>query len=61
MRSRIFILLLLLPLLGVAQDKQRLRESLSKLDYALEDTNMVLLLNDIGWDTSYENLHVGLD
>jgi serine phosphatase RsbU (regulator of sigma subunit)/tetratricopeptide (TPR) repeat protein len=43
-----------------AQDKMRLREALLKLKTAKEDTNKVIWLNDVAWDSSYEDLSAGI-
>ncbi|HTL83131.1 MAG TPA: tetratricopeptide repeat protein [Bacteroidia bacterium] len=61
MRFRILaVLLVLFSIPSFAQDKQRLREDVIKIKNAPEDTSLAILLNDIGWDTSYENLEAGL-
>lgn len=56
----LFLLAFFLPAVLIAQDKERLRRSVELLKTAKEDTNKVKLLNNIAWDTSYENLSVGL-
>ncbi len=54
-----FILLLLSNGL-FAQDKERLRRSLQALNTPISDTLRIKYLDNIGWDTSYDNLAVGL-
>lgn len=56
-----FLFVLSLTLLHplAAQDKERLRLALENLRTADEDTNKVKWLNDIAWDTSYNNLVAG--
>jgi serine phosphatase RsbU (regulator of sigma subunit) len=63
MRRASFLTILLLLLFSSAvpaQDKERLHMALEKLKTQPEDTVRVLLLNNVGWDTSYDNLAVGL-
>lgn len=64
MRTRILIrfllILLLLPFCAKAQDKERLRKSLAALANAPDDTNKVMNLDYVAWDTSYDDLAVGL-
>ncbi len=55
----VFILLLLCNGL-LAQDKKRLRKSLQALNNPISDTLRIKYLDNIGWDTSYDNLAVGL-
>ncbi len=43
-----------------AQDKKRLHDALLKLKTAKEDTNKVIWLNDVAWDSSYEDLSAGI-
>ena len=43
-----------------AQDKERLHFSLKNLPTTTNDTLKVFYLNNIGWDTSYDNLALGL-
>lgn len=56
----LLFLLLLLPLMAPAQDRERLRKSFAALQHAPDDTNKVLHLDNVAWDTSYDNLAVGL-
>ncbi len=53
-------ILLLLCLTVSAQDKNRLRKSLKGLETATNDVERIKYLDNIGWDTSYDNLAVGL-
>jgi serine phosphatase RsbU (regulator of sigma subunit)/Tfp pilus assembly protein PilF len=50
----------LLSLHSFSQDKVKLRANMQKLPSAIDDTNKVILLNSIAWDTSYENIPAGL-
>jgi serine phosphatase RsbU (regulator of sigma subunit) len=62
MKKAVLFLLLLaafIPLSLAGQDKARLRSALKSLQTATEDTNKVNWLNDIAWDTSYDDLVVG--
>src|SRR5947208_1038167 len=43
-----------------AQDKSRLHKSLATLASTTNDTLKQICLDNIGWDTSYDNLAVGL-
>ncbi|HLG02191.1 MAG TPA: SpoIIE family protein phosphatase [Bacteroidia bacterium] len=54
------LFLCLLPFSGYSQDRERLRTSLAKLETPLHDTMRVLMLNNVGWDTAYDNLAIGL-
>jgi serine phosphatase RsbU (regulator of sigma subunit) len=54
------LLLLLLSTALFAQDKERLRKSLQGLATTTNDTMRIKYLDNIGWDTSYDNLAVGL-
>jgi serine phosphatase RsbU (regulator of sigma subunit) len=60
--SKFFLVLMLLLFSSAlfAQDKERLHHNLHALDTASSDTLKIRLLDIIGWDTSYENLAVGL-
>lgn len=49
----------LLPVSLFAQDKARLRSAMKSLQTAIEDTNKVNWLNDVAWDTSYDDLAAG--
>lgn len=55
----LFFLCLLCTVLP-AQDKERLRKALAALKDAPDDTNKVMNLDYVAWDTSYENLAAGL-
>ncbi|MGL5888512.1 MAG: SpoIIE family protein phosphatase [Bacteroidia bacterium] len=62
MRKFLRLLLLfcwLIPAAGLGQDRARLRAAVKHLETAAEDTNKVNWLNDIAWDTSYDDLAVG--
>lgn len=52
--------LMLLSTAFFAQDKERLRKSLQGLTTTTNDTLRIKYLDNIGWDTSYDNLAVGL-
>jgi tetratricopeptide (TPR) repeat protein len=54
------LLFLLLPFYMQAQDKERLHRSLAAIKDAPDDTNKVLNLDHIAWDTSYDDLADGL-
>jgi tetratricopeptide (TPR) repeat protein len=54
------LLLLLLSVALFAQDKERLHKSLQGLASTTNDTMRIRYLDNIGWDTSYDNLAVGL-
>ncbi|HEU4717485.1 MAG TPA: tetratricopeptide repeat protein [Bacteroidia bacterium] len=56
----IVLFALMLPGVVRAQDKARLRQCVAALDTVREDTTRAVMLNEIGWDTSYEDLAVGL-
>lgn len=43
-----------------AQDKERLRKSMAALVNAKDDTNKVINLDYVAWDTAYDNLAAGL-
>jgi tetratricopeptide (TPR) repeat protein len=43
------------------QDKARLHNALAKLSTNIPDTDKVTYLDYVGWDTSYDNLAVGLN
>jgi serine phosphatase RsbU (regulator of sigma subunit) len=60
-KASLFLLLVLslLPASLFAQDKARLRSAMKSLQTAVEDTNKVNWLNDVAWDTSYDDLAVG--
>jgi serine phosphatase RsbU (regulator of sigma subunit) len=60
-KALLFLLLIpgLLPVTLVAQDKARLRSAMKNLETATDDTNKVNWLNDVAWDTSYDDLAVG--
>jgi serine phosphatase RsbU (regulator of sigma subunit) len=60
-KALLFFLLLfgLLPVSLYAQDKARLRSAMKSLQTAVDDTNKVNWLNDVAWDTSYDDLAVG--
>ena len=65
MRIRLFFLFALFICTGLlsslrGQDRVRLRKAVAALKTAKEDTNMVTYLNSISWDTSYDNLALGL-
>ncbi len=60
LRVSFFFILLLSTNILFAQDKDRLRSSLKLLETTTNDTLKVKYLDDIGWDTSYDNLTVGL-
>ena len=54
------LFLLAAPLMLHAQDKDRLHKQLKQLETLPDDTTKALALNEIGWDTSYDNLSAGL-
>lgn len=54
------LLLLFTGFLLQAQEKDRLHKNLKALDTVTSDTLRIKLLDEVGWDTSYENLAVGL-
>lgn len=54
------LILLLSGLALPAQDKERLRKSLEGLKTTTNDTLRIKYLDNVGWDTSYDNLAVGL-
>ncbi len=60
--GKTILLLLMLSCFSTlhGQDKERLRRNTAKLPTMPDDTLKVKVLNDIGWDTSYDNLAVGL-
>ncbi|MBI3509478.1 MAG: tetratricopeptide repeat protein [Bacteroidetes bacterium] len=60
MRIAFFSFLLFFPIIVNAQEKDRLHRNLVLIKTNIEDTTRAVALNDIGWDTSYENLAVGL-
>ena len=62
MKKALLFLLLTLGLIPAslfAQDKARLRSAMKSLQTAVDDTNKVNWLNDVAWDTSYDDLAVG--
>ncbi len=59
-RISVFFLALFSVTSVSGQDKVRLRKSVAALRTAADDTSKVLLLNSVGWDTSYDNLALGL-
>src|SRR5665213_313136 len=62
LRQILFFTILLFPFQNVfGQDKVRLHQSLQQLKSVGEDTTKAMLLNNIGWDTSYDNLALGLN
>ncbi|HEU4717486.1 MAG TPA: tetratricopeptide repeat protein [Bacteroidia bacterium] len=63
MRSRrnfLFFFFLLLCAGSYAQERDQLRAAVKQLAEETVDTTRVNLLNEIGWDTSYDNLSLGL-
>ncbi|CAN5916744.1 hypothetical protein BH11BAC7_BH11BAC7_27620 [soil metagenome] len=61
--SHRFFLVISMLLFGFtlfAQDKERLHRMVKSLETTTSDTARIRLLDDIGWDTSYSNLAVGL-
>ena len=53
-------MLLLSGIFLFGQEKARLHKNLKALDTVTSDTMRIKLLDEVGWDTSYENLAVGL-
>lgn len=65
MRLRLLLVFSICLLSGLftpahAQDRVRLRKAVEALKTAKEDTSMVKYLASIAWDTSYDNLALGL-